>query len=374
MQRIAVIFGGRTVEHDISIITGLGVIKNISAKYDVVPIYITRKGEWLTGDNLLKKESFVPNTEDASLGDFEPRSKICYIENNEPYLVYHKGLGRTRIHIDCAVLALHGGDYEGGAIQGILTLANIPYTSANVLSSSVCMDKVVTKLLLKGLGIATSRYVWGEGAKDVLQKLKRAHLKFPLIVKPARAGSSIGIKKVDKRDNLQSAIEYALKFDTKVLVEECFTQFREFSVAAFRLNDEIKCSSIEEDLVNSDIFDFNEKYCSREITRQIPAEVDDFKDQIYEITRLVYREFGLSGVVRVDYLLANDKLYLNEINTIPGSLAFYLWREQGISFSRLIGLNIEAAIREFNKKQQITYTYASNALAALSTVDKIIEK
>ena len=404
MQNIAVIFGGRSVEHDISIITGLGIIKNISAKYNVIPIYITRNGEWLTGENLTKKESFLPTISKHAFsserkkgeagvnclnncGDFKSeqsgncvndvrvKGKVCYIENNEPFLVYNKGFGRSREHIDCAVLALHGGEYEGGAVQGLLTLARIPFTSAGCFGSSACMDKVATKHLLRGLKINTTRYIWGESVEEIMTKLKKAHLSYPLIVKPACCGSSIGISKVENRETLGKAVEYALKFDTKVLVEECLVDFRELSVSALKSGDEIKCSSIEEVLGNGDVFNFAEKYCDQKVKRQVPADIGkELAEQIFDTTRLVYRELGLNGVVRVDYLFANSKLYLNEINTIPGSLAFYLWRGQGIGFSRLITLMIEQTIRDFNAKQNITYTYPSTALNALASVDKIISK
>ena len=365
MQNIAVIFGGRTVEHDISVITGMGIIKNISAKYNVIPIYISKGGVWLTGEHL--KNAKVYNT--------EPNGKLCSIPLDEPYLVYKVGLKKVKTKIDCAVLALHGGDYEGGAVQGVLELAGVPYTSTDVLGSALCMDKVLTKLALKGLGVHSARFVWGVETQDLCTKTSKAKLHYPLIVKPARAGSSIGITKVADKQDLKKAIEYAFNFDTKVLVEECFAEFRELSISAFRLHDEVKCSAIEEDFTHSTVFDFNEKYCTQDTKRVVPADLEkSISEEIERMSRQVYSEFDLNGVVRIDYLLVGETIYLNEINTIPGSLAFYLWRSKGISFGKLIALSIEQAIRVHEKKQNITYEYTSNVLNSLGSIDKIIEK
>ena len=364
MQNIAVVFGGKSVEHDISIITGLGVIKNLSVKYNIVPIYINKKGDWFTGENLKQAQSFT--------GDF--KAKSCVILPDKPFLFVKSGLIMRKIKIDCAVLALHGGIYEGGAIAGIFELSNIPTTSADLTSSSVCMDKVLTKLILNSLNISTPKFVWGENIQDIKSEIGKSDLDFPLIVKPARAGSSIGIKIVKAKKDLEQAIQYAQHFDKKVIVEECLQNFRELNISIFKMDKNLKCSAIEEVFCNK-LFGFEEKYVSRDIERKVPADLTD--EQIEKIefyAKQVYSALGLNGVVRIDFLMCDGEIYLNEINTIPGSMAFYLWRSKGISFSKLLSLNIENAILQFKQKQEITYEYNSNVLKDLSKIDKIIEK
>ncbi len=364
MQNIAVIFGGKSVEHDISIITGMGVIKNLSAKYNVIPIYISKNGVWLTGEKLKLAKNYKP----------EPSGHLCRITLDEPFLEYRVGLHKVKQHIDCAVLALHGGVYEGGAVQGVLTLAGIPFTSAGILGSSLCMDKVATKQMLKCININSPKFVYGENYNDILAKITRARFSGPYIVKPARAGSSIGITRVKTRDELKDAVMYALNFDTKILVEQCLENFRELNISLFKLNDEIKFSSIEE--VKTNYFSFEQKYeKNSKIERIIPAKLDTMQQkEIEDIAKKVYENFDLSGVVRIDFLLHDGTIYLNEINTIPGSFAFYLWREAGISFGKLISLNIEQAILNFEKKRSITYEYNSTVLNDLAFIDKVIEK
>lgn len=365
MQNIAVVFGGKSVEHDISIITGLGVIKNISAKYNVIPIYITRAGEWITGEHLKNAESY----------ESEPKGKACRLVLNEPWLEYKSGFRNRKIYIDCAILALHGGEYEGGAVQGLFALSNIPVSSAGVLGSSLCMDKVASKRIFQALDIDTPRFVWGDDCANLKEKITQEKLAFPLIIKPARAGSSIGISKVSAKKDLEKAINYAQNFDYKVIAEECLADFRELNISVFALKGEIKCSSIEE-VSCSGMFGFEQKYKKDKNTkRTIPADLPDWVvEKIENIAKQVYREFDLSGVVRIDFLFADDKVYLNEINTIPGSLAFYLWREKGISFSKLLSLLIDEAIEQYQKEKSIVYEYNSNVLTDLKNIDKIVEK
>lgn len=364
MQNIAVVFGGRTVEHDISIITGLGIIKNISSKFNVIPIYITRSGEWITGEHLGNTECY--NT--------EPKGKICGLVMNEPWLEI-KGWKKRKIFIDCAVLALHGGEYEGGAVAGVFSLSHIPTTSAGVLGSSLCMDKVATKRILESLKIETPNYVWGTDCAEIVKNVENNELNYPLIVKPARAGSSIGITKIQDNKSLKKAIEYAQNFDKKVIIEQCIMDFRELNISAIKIKDEIKCSSVEE-VATTGLFGFEQKYMNDKNTkRKVPADLPKWVvEKVEEIAKKVYAEFDLAGVVRIDFLFADDMVYLNEINTIPGSFAFYLWRDKGVSFGKLISLAINEAIEQNLAQKNITYEYNSNVLADLGSIDKIVEK
>lgn len=363
MQNIAVVFGGKTVEHDISIITGLGVIKNLSEKYNILPIFIDKKGEWWTGESLKNAESFTAGF----------KAKKCFLLPNSPELCVKTAFSIHKTKIDCAVLALHGGIYEGGAVEAVFNLSEIPTTSAGVLGSSVCMDKVVTKLILESIGVATPKFAYGIDLDSLKTEIAKNELDFPLILKPARGGSSIGITLAKSKKDLNTAIKYAQNFDSKVIVEECLSEFRELNISLFRMGKEIKVSAIEE-VFCSKFYGFEEKY-QKDLTRKVPADLEPkLAEKIRYLAILAYQTLDLQGVVRMDFFLANEQIYLNEINTIPGSFAFYLWRSEGISFSKLLSLNIENAINQFLKKQTLSYEYNSNILKDLSKIDKIIEK
>lgn len=363
MQNIAVVFGGKTVEHDISIITGLGVIKNLSAKYNILPVFIDKKGEWWTGENLKNAESYT--------GQF--KAKKCFMLPNHPELCVKNKFSVHKTKIDCAVLTLHGGIYEGGAVESVFNLCNVPTTTAGLLGSSVCMDKVVTKLILESIDIATPKFVYGANFEEIKTEIDQKELKYPLIIKPARCGSSIGITLAKNKKDLIKAINYAQNFDDKIIVEECLNDFRELNISLFRTGKEIKVSAIEE-VCCPKFYGFKEKY-QEELTRKVPADLDkNQKEKIKRLSTLAYKTLDLQGVVRMDFFLANEQIYLNEINTIPGSLAFYLWRSEGISFSKLLSLNIDNAINNFCTKQNLNYEYKSNVLKDLTKIDKIIEK
>ncbi|MBO5103300.1 MAG: D-alanine--D-alanine ligase [Clostridia bacterium] len=364
MQNIAVIFGGKTVEHDISIITGLSVIKNLSLKYNVVPIYIDTLGNWWTGEHLKQAKSYTQ----------EPKGKFCYFEFNQPNLCVKSTFGYKKINIDCAVLALHGGMYEGGAVQGVLEISNIPYTSPNVLGSSLCMDKVITKLLLKSLNINTPKFI-SFNKQNEPKSLKQivGSLNFPLIVKPARCGSSIGVTKVLEEKELSSAVNHAFLFDDKIIIEECLQDFKELNIALFKENNKIHISSIEEIKLNSKLYDFNDKYKNKEnIKRIVPAQIPlKAIDKIVNYATQIYEKFDLSGLIRIDCFLTENKVFVNEINTIPGSFAFYLWKEQGLSFAQILNLLIKHAILSHKQKQNQLYKFNSDVLSCLNDIEKI---
>ena len=351
MENIAVIFGGKSVEHDVSILTGIGIIKNLSDRYNVVPIYIDKKGKWWTSENFKDGKTF-----------FNKGARYeCYISNFEPTLKIKKGFRERTEKIDCAILAVHGGVYEGGAVQAVLELADIPYTSPDIMGSSLCMDKITCKQLLKSAGILT-----------VESKSIDEDLNFPVIVKPARAGSSIGVSKVLKAENLSGAIIDAKLFDNKVLIEECLEDFRELNVSVMRVLGEIKVSCIEEITVGACVFDFEDKYIKDNIKRIVPAKLDEkVQIKIEDIAKRVYEVLDLKGIIRIDLFLKDEDVYVNEINTIPGSLSFYLWKDKGYSFMQMLKLLIEESKREKSLKNGIHYEYESNVLDNLGKIDRI---
>ena len=357
-MNIAVIFGGESTEHDVSILTGLSVMKNLSGKYAIIPIYISREGNWLTGEKLKKNSTF----------EGEVRGYGCYFELNSPFLRVKHGF-KTKIKIDCAVLCLHGGLGEGGGVQGLLELAKIPYTSCGIMSSSVCMDKMLTKAICKAVSIPKLDYVCGN-LGNIKGKLSESELDYPLMVKPARQGSSIGITRVNSEEEFDVAIELASQFDDKILIEPALVGFRELSIAAM-VCDTIEYSEVEE-VVCGEFYSFDNKYSSHKPKRQVPADVgSDIHAKICDIVAKFCGVCDIFGCVRFDFLL-KDELYLNEVNTIPGNMAFYLWKNY--SYTKLLSKLIDGAIERFNKSSTHIKTMHTTLLKNLDTITKITKK
>ena len=365
MYNIAVVFGGVTPEHSISIITAIGAIKNLSLNYNPVPIYINTAGEWLTGKHLLDAESYHT----------EPKGKECFLKPNCSCLFTKNALGYSKTPIDCALLCLHGGLYEGGAVQGVLDLAGIPYTSPAILPSAVGMDKVVSKLLFKSLNILTPKFVWGESknSDDLIFRVGKK-LSFPLIVKPARCGSSVGIARVQNEEDLRRAVDNAGLFDDKIIIEEALSDCRELNVALMRSKGEVKVSSIEEIKCEHPIYSFEDKYSqTAEVERIVPASVSlKIMSKILNSATAVYDVLGMDGVVRFDFLIVGERVYLNEVNTIPGSLAFYLWKNEGLSFAQLLNITIKNARAREARMSVVQYNAA--VLHDLDKIKTIMEK
>lgn len=367
MYNIAVVFGGVTPEHSISIITAIGAIKNLSLNYNPVPIYINTKGQWLYGHELLRAESYKT----------EPTGKDCFFKPNCRDLFVKNLWGYTKIPIDCALLCLHGGEFEGGAVQGVLKLSGIPFTSPPILASAVCMDKVVSKMLFKSLNIHTPKFVWGK-SNDLSSIEQNAikNLKFPLIVKPARCGSSVGIRRVESSEDLNEALRYAGEFDSNIIVEEALTDFRELNISLARSKEGIKNSSAEEVENSHEFYTFDDKYTRSSTTkRTVPAEISlKILDKMLKNATFLYEMLEMEGVVRFDFLLKDNVVYLNEINTIPGSFAFYLWKNEGISFAQLLNITIKNAILNAQNTPPKIVKYNCEVLKDLDKIKAIVDK
>ncbi len=362
MTNIAVIFGGVSTEHSISVLTAFGAMKNMSTQYEIVPIYIKTSGEWVTGKHLL----------DAKTYQTEPNGVPCHFRPNDKHLYEKTLLGYKKTLIECAVLAIHGGIYEGGAVQGLLELAGIPHTSPSTFPSALCMDKIATHRILDSLKINNLPFVGGSDPKKLVD-LAIKKLPAPWIVKPARSGSSVGVSKATDLDTLTSAVDYALRFDAKALIEPALENFREVNIALMRDKDKIRFSEPEEIEFNGDFYSFDQKYStkSKEIKRTVPAKLDlKIMDKIYSLTEKVYTQLELNGVVRFDLLIKDNKVYLNEINTIPGSFSFYLWRYSGLNFAKVLHLAIQNAIHTSSTASisKIPTEYNTQILSDLSSL------
>lgn len=364
MLNVAVFFGGRSCEHDVSVITGVQTMANLcDAKYKTTPIYM-KDGAFYTGERL-KDVSFFekPNMKKCTKlwlidGAFYSRVKNVFVKKFTP---------------DVALVCCHGGEGENGVLQGLLEYNGIPYTSAGVLQSSLCMDKVLSKQLVDGLMLNTVpeisflRADYIKNTKDVLRHVT-TFLDYPLIVKPASLGSSIGIRKAGNQQELKDAIEIAMKFDRKIIVESALTDFTELNCAVFSDGIDIFVSEVERPIGWKDFLSFDDKYLSGNKTsenkREFPAKIsEEIRDEVRDTSKRIYADLDMSGVIRIDYMLNKEnKLFVNEINTVPGSMAFYLFEPSGITFSDLLDRITEGALRAFSEKKKSRLQYDSSVI------------
>lgn len=376
-MKVGVIFGGRSVEHDVSIITACQIMENMDRnKFQPVPIYISKKGGWFTGEKLCRPESFTKhdylNEKKAFI------SPLAGCKELLPAPSEKGGLFKKRIResIDVAFPAVHGTNGEDGTLQGLLELADIPYTGSGVVASAVGMDKTLMKAIFASSGLPVLndccfyRSNWEKDPEKTLDEIQ-AGLNWPIFVKPANLGSSIGISKAENRDELQYAIDVAGHYDRKILVEQGIDQATEINCAVLGMEGNLIPSVCEQPLALKDFLSFEDKYLRGEKgkgisgqARKIPAPISE--DLTHKIQKMAMRAFSAidaRGVARVDFLLdSNQQPYVNEINTLPGSISFYLWEAMGIKFPELIERLIDLAFRVHKEKSTQIYTFDSSIL------------
>ena len=387
MKKIGVVFGGRSVEHEVSVITGMQIIENIDkSKYEPVAIYITKEGKWLTGPGLLEFKNFKNNNFSDS------KEVIMSTRYGDKNLYLHPdggGLFTKKVvdRIDIMFPALHGTNGEDGTIQGLFELIGMPYTGGNVLSSSVGMDKILMKDVFKTYGIPVVDYTWfyrtsWENDKDQVIKDIEDKISYPVFVKPANLGSSIGITKAKNRDLLISSIEVAINYDRKVIIEKAVENPREINCAVMGYDREVITSLCEEPLGWEEILSFEDKYVktnsksggkSQGDRRIIPAEIDnDLRQEIEGLAKKSFVSIDGSGVSRIDFLIDKDnKVYVNEINTLPGSISFYLWQDKDYPIKKLITRLIEIAEITQEEKNKNMYHYESNLFNRIQYGSKV---
>ena len=352
-EKVAIIFGGKSVEHDISIITAMQAAKVLPEKFDYVFCYIDKTGLWWTADNM----------QDITIYEnFQKKAKKLRqisLVMGENLLLIKKGNKFVHWQKVCAVLnCCHGNGGEDGALQGVLKMCDVPVTCAGVTSSALCMDKAFMKDVLLANKIKTPEYVVckkGEFEKSAIKKLK-----FPLVVKPANLGSSIGISVCREEGEIDDAIELAFEFDRKIVVEKMVENLREFNCACFKFHGEDFISCVNEVTNKGDIFSFEDKYLSSSSTNQ--ETHNNLANKIKKLTQKVYNLFDCKGVVRVDFLYdeVEEELYVNEINSIPGSLAFYLFKD--FMFADLLEAMIGEALDDFKEEKKLVKGFESTAL------------
>ncbi len=355
-MKLGILFGGRSYEHDISIITAAQVAAVLKDKAELYPIY-AKDGEFF----LIKKELKI---EDFAKGRVKRKKLSFGRKKGRGVLTF----GCKTVALDCVICCCHGGEGEDGHYSALLECFDIPHTASGLLPSALTMDKRLTKVLCARHGFATAKGVFGHHDEDVLEKTKV--LKYPMIVKPARLGSSIGIQVAHDETELIGAIGLAFSFDKDIVIEEIITNAVEYNCAAFREGDEVVVGAVENPCSWHEFLTFQEKYEGGKYKSGSNRIVDgEIADRIQKTTERVYRAFELDGIARVDYLYSerDDVLYVNEINSQPGSLAYYLFEEVGIDFSDLLLRVVRHAINIADQKDIISFnSRVLDNLSALS--------
>lgn len=365
MKNIIVVFGGKSVEHDISIITGVLTCNALSKeKYNAVPIYVSKDGSWLYGEELLNIDNFKNKK-------FKKVKNVTFVlGSNFLYEVNGKKLNKL-FAISSAINCMHGVNGEDGTLFGVMKLCNIPFSSPQLFGSSFAIDKDFTKIFLSGINVEKLPYVrvfkstYYERKENAVKIIEKKFT-YPVIVKPSCLGSSIGIVTAKNKEELITAFDKAFIYDDKVIVEKELVGFKEINCAAYRKGDKIILSECEEPFTKNEILTFKDKYEGYKTgyDRKIPANISKtLRDKILSITEKIYRKADFVGVIRIDYLIYEDKVYVNEINTVPGSLAYYLFTDSIKGFSELLDDLISEGIKKWISQDNKTYEYASNVLS-----------
>lgn len=395
-MNIAVFFGSRSCEHDVSIVSALQCIEATKAAgFNVTPVYISRDGLWYTGEPLENIETFRefnPMTKGitrvtldvtANAGDlwaWPPQRAGLFAKVPAPLC-----------HIDCVIPVFHGWHGEDGTIQGLLEMANIPYASSGVLGSAIGMDKIAMKQILRGASFPVLDFVWF--TREQLKKERQAviervekEIKYPAFIKPAALGSSIGVSRAKNREELERALDVAASYDRRILVEVGVVHPVEINCAAVGYGEDVRASVCEMPVPSSNdtFLDFWQKYLRnastkgedsrgmKSLSRVVPAPIgDELTGRIQTMTCDIFKLLDCCGTVRVDFILdQNDMLFVNEPNTIPGSLAFYLWKASGLDFPKLIEKMVEDALRAHADKNSSVFAYDSSILKKVAAGTK----
>lgn len=379
--RVAVIFGGRSVEHDVSIVTGHQVMAALpEALFEVIPVYIARDGAWFTGAPLLILENFAQ----ANLLQLDEIAPCLLSPDTRHHGLIVKPLAgrfsKSEVkRIDVVFPALHGSHGEDGNLQGLLELADLPYVGFATLGSALTNDKAMTKLALRQAGIPVledfvfSRERWLSQAEEVLEELLQT-LELPLFIKPATLGSSIGISRADSLPLLRAGIDIAANFDRRILVEPAVADGIEINCSVIGFGDDYQASTLEQPVAWDDFLSYEDKYLRgdegmKSAERIIPAPIDDaLAERVRQLSLRAFQAVDGRGIARIDFLVkpGEGEIYLNEINTMPGSLALYLWREDGLSASQVVQRLVQLAQEAHAEKRRNMYDYQTNLLSLAS--------
>lgn len=375
---VAVFFGGRSVEHEISVISALQAINAFDKeKYNIIPIYISKQGRWYTGDNLLD----IRNYRDMKKV-IEDAEEVFMRPEYGDYNLYKVNTGMfskrnpvvAELHV--VIPVLHGTNGEDGIFEGLLETIGIPFAGCNTLSSANGMDKITMKMILRECSVPVVDYVWFTDRQwlsskdDIISKVE-SKLGYPVIVKPANLGSSVGIGKASNREGLIEKVDNAEKFSQRIIVEHMIEQLKEINCSVLGDADEHESSVCEEPIKTGDFLSYEDKYMGGSKTtagmqaseKRIPADLPEaVSEKIRCMAGETFRVLSCHGVSRVDVMVdeKDNSIYVNEINTIPGSLSFYLWEASGISFTQLMDRLVQLALKRKRAIDRKTFTYDHN--------------
>lgn len=383
--KIGVLFGGKSVEHEVSIISAIQAIRYINKdKYDVVPIYVTKSNEMYVGEDIGNIEKYK-NIKEL----LNNSQRVVLLSNNDKLEIYKfpfKKLANNYYdYIDVAFPIVHGTNVEDGTLQGYLKTLNVPFVGCDVTSSAIGMDKYVMKTVLKDNTIPVlncMRFDFNEystDAKKVVSDIEE-NIEYPVIVKPINLGSSVGIKIAHNKEELFEALEYAFSFAKNILVEKAIIHLKEINCSVLGDYEEAFASECEEPIGSDEILSYEDKYISggskktgskgmTSLDRKLPAEIsDELKARIQELAIKTFKALGCNGVSRIDFMIDKDtdEVYVNEINTIPGSLSFYLWKATGMNYEELLDKLITLALKREREEKDISYSFDTNILEGVN--------
>ena len=386
MIKVGVIFGGESVEHEVSVITAVQAMGFMDeTKYEVVPIYISKERNWYTGDALKNMESFRDISNISNVA-----TEVTLTKKGEEFILQKKnGLFKGTVNtIDVAFPIVHGKGVEDGSLSGYLETLGIPYVGPSMLGAALGQDKVVQKQVMSACGVPIVDYTWFydyeylNDEEEILKQIKK--LGYPVIVKPARLGSSVGINVAKTEDDIKEAIEEAISYDQKICVEKMVENLQELDCAVLGTPEEMECSLIGEMKFDDEFFTFEDKYLGSSGGKKggnkspktggqistggfkIPADIPkDIEESIYENAKKAFRALDLSGVTRFDFLVDKKakKVYVNEPNTIPGCLAFFFYTPKGKKYPKLLDELIKGAIKEYKDSKKKVTSFESNVLS-----------
>lgn len=376
---IGVFFGGCSTEHEISVISASQAMSAIDRSvYDVTPVYITKQGHWYTGDALFDVSNYrdIPSL-------LEKCTEVYMEPVRDDYNLYtrKKKLFGSNVYttLDVAIPVLHGAYGEDGTFEGILDAIAIPYAGCNVLASANGMDKITMKMILQACDVPVVDYVWFTdkqwfAQKDALIAKIEKELGYPVIVKPANLGSSVGIGRAKDRTQLIDRINDAERYSTRIIVEHMIENLHEVNCSVLGDCDDYKTSVCEEPIKSGEILSYEDKYMGgtkgakgmQASQKRIPADLPvEVSDRIRFLAGETFRVLSCHGVSRVDVIIDadNGNIYVNEINTIPGSLSFYLWEATGLPFDKLMDTLVKLALKRKREQSKKTISYDQNIFA-----------
>ena len=360
-KKILILFGGKSCEHDISIISTFQCLKFFDEYlYEVFLVYIDKSGVWRYVDRYNDLEKFLISRGNLKKVQLGVNENILYVNSRKKY--------KPLTNIDVVVPIMHGINGEDGCIAGLLNMSKFPFVGSDNISSSIGIDKSLFKKVCDNVLPSIVLNFQNLLNEENLIKDVQKNIGFPCIIKPSRLGSSIGIEICKNKENLIDNVKKSLIFDKKVIIEPFITEFREFNIALYKMGGEFIVSEIEEPNLKQDILSFNDKYLNftdQYTLKDIPAKVNNLlKNKIIDNAKKCYNLLNCSGVVRVDFIYdkSTKKLYINEINTIPGAMGLYLFEAKGINRKDVINQLIDEALRKFYGDNEVEENFTSGVL------------